>query len=314
MPVDCLAAVDMGTNSFHLIIVKLKKDGSFKIIDREKEVIRLGSHEGKNLSLISPDETANAIKILSRFKKLAQYYDAKMRAVATSAVRESHNQDEFINAVFKSTGIEVEVIKGHHEAELIYRGAKKALSIENKKVLCIDIGGGSTEFVFGNNGKPVFAESVKIGAVRLSKRFFPDFLITDEAVKECEKYIEDHLSSKHNLQIDEKYDFAVGSSGTIQSVASMINSLKTNKPIGKLNGFSFSKKELSLIVNLVMSKKTTDERLMIKGMEPKRADIIPAGLLILKKAFELFKLTKITVSEFALREGIILEMLDRIKN
>jgi exopolyphosphatase/guanosine-5'-triphosphate,3'-diphosphate pyrophosphatase len=311
MPSDCLAAVDMGTNSFHLIIVKLKKDGSFKVIDKEKEVIRLGSHEGKDLSVISSDEIKSAVKILSRFKKLAQYYDAKMRAVATSAVRESHNQNEFLEAVFKSTGIEVEIIKGRHEAELIYRGAKKALPLENKKVLCIDIGGGSTEFVFGNKGKPVSAESIKVGAVRLSKKFFPDFLISEIAVKECEKYIGDHLKSRHNLLFDKGYDFAVGSSGTIQSVAAMIHYFKNHKPIGNLNGVTFSKKELYSIVDQILMKTTTEERLKIKGLEPKRADIIPAGILILKKAFELFKLKDITISEFALREGIILEMLDK---
>jgi len=309
---DCLAAVDMGTNSFHLIIVKLKKDGSFKVIDREKEVIRLGSHEGKDLSVISPDEIEGAIKILSRFKKLAQYYSAKVRTVATSAVRESHNQQEFIDEVFKSTGIEVEVIKGHHEAELIYRGAKEALPLDDKKVLCIDIGGGSTEFVFGENGKPVFAESVKVGAVRLSKIFFPDYLISDEAVTECEKYIEGHLRSKHKILFNEKYDFAVGSSGTIQSVAAMIHFSKNNKPIDKLNGLSFSKKELKSIVDEILLRKTTEERLTLKGMEPKRADIIPAGLLILKKTFELFDIKDITISEFALREGIILEMIDKL--
>ena len=312
MPSDCLAAVDMGTNSFHLIIVKLKKDGSFKLIDREKEVIRLGSHEGKDLSVISSDEIKNAVKILSRFKKLAQYYNAKMRAVATSAVRESHNQNEFLEAVFRLTGIEVEVIKGRHEAELIYRGASKALPLDNKKVLCVDIGGGSTELVFGNKGKAVFAESIKVGAVRLSKKFFPDFLISEKAVKECEQYIDEHLKSKHNLLFDEDYDFAVGSSGTIQSVAALINYSKNNKPLGKMNGFTFSNKELYSVVDQIIMRTTTEERLKIKGMEPKRADIIPAGILILKKTFELFKLKEITISEFALREGIILEMLDKI--
>ena len=312
MPGDCLAAVDMGTNSFHLIIVKLKKDGSFKVIDREKEVIRLGSHEGKDLSVISSDEIKDAVKILSRFKKLAQYYNAKMRAVATSAVRESHNQDEFIESVFQSTGIEVEVIKGHHEAELIYRGAKKALPLENKKVLCVDIGGGSTEFVFGNKGKPAFAESIKVGAVRLSKKFFPEYLISESAVNECEKFIEDHLKSNHKLLFNENYDIAVGSSGTIQAAAAMIHFSKNHKSINNLNGFSFSKKELDKLADKIINSTTPEERLKIKGMEPKRADIIPAGLLILKKAFELFNLQEMTISEFALREGIILEMLDKI--
>lgn len=309
MPNNLIAAVDMGTNSFHLIIAKIKKDGSFKIVDKEREVIRLGSHKGENLSVISPEEIETSTEVLSRFKNLSDFYGAKMRAVATSAVREAENKNEYIDLIYRKTGIKVEVIEGHHEAELIYLGAKKALPISDKKVLCIDIGGGSTEFILGDKGNPVLAESVKIGAVRLSKKFFPDFILNAQSIAGCEKYIEEIIESNGSLKLKPEVDFAVGSSGTVQSAAYMIYFAKYFNEPESLNGFTFSYDEFEMIYNDVMRKQTPAERLKIKGMEAKRADIIPAGLLILKTIFNLFNIQKMTVSEYALREGIILEMI-----
>ncbi len=310
MPNRFLAAVDMGTNSFHLIIVKIKKDGSFKIVDREREIIRLASHKGRGLSLITKEETEHAIKILSGFKKLASFYNAEMRAIATSAVREAHNKAHFVKAVLVATGIKVEPVDGREEAKLIFTGAKKALELNDKKAFCMDIGGGSTEFVLGNNGEPEFAESIKIGAVRLSRMFFPDFLITDNALKVCGEYVGDEIHSNKNIKFNRKFDIAVGSSGTIESAASMIYYLRHQRPKKSPNGFTFTHDELKAVTAAVMECKTRDERLAIKGMEAKRADIIPAGLVILNKAFEIFKLKSLTISEFALREGIILRMIE----
>ncbi len=310
MPDNCFAAVDMGTNSFHLIIAKQKEDGSLKIVDREKEVIRLGSHEGKNLSIISADEENLAIEILSRFKKLADFYGANIRAVATSAVREAHNKKDFIENVMRSTGIKVEAVKGFTEARLIYEGVKKALPVKNKKVLCIDIGGGSTEFIYGNNGSPVFAESIKIGAVRLTKMFSPDFVLNEKNIAQCRQTAVDRITSNSNINFSILPDTVVGTSGTIQSAAFMIAKLRKVKLPKSTNGFSFTAEELNKIVNLILQNKTKEDRLMIKGLEEKRADIIPAGIIILQEAFKLFNIKKMVISEYALREGIIYDMID----
>ncbi|MCU0413767.1 MAG: hypothetical protein MUE91_05085, partial [Ignavibacteriaceae bacterium] len=143
----CIAAVDMGTNSFHLIIVQVKSDGSFKVIDREREVIRLGSHKGKEFTWISEGEMEKAIDVLKDFGKIAQFYKAELRAIATSAIREAKNKSEFIDRMFEETGINVEAVDGKTEAELIYLGVQHALDVDDKRILCVDIGGGSTEFL-----------------------------------------------------------------------------------------------------------------------------------------------------------------------
>ena len=306
---NCIAAVDIGTNSFHLIIVQVRKNGSFKIIDREREVIRLGSHKGSNLSLVSEGEIEKSIDVLNEFNKIAKFYGADLRAIATSAVREATNKDEFITRVYQETGIVVEAIEGVKEAELIYLGVMKALDVKKKRVLCVDIGGGSTEFLLGEKGVPIFAESVKVGAVRLSKRFFPDFHISPERIKACEEFIHDKISMKSNLNPNHRYDCVAGTSGTINAAANILYFRKHDEFTDSLNGFSFNRDELFQMTEDVLKCESPVDRLSIKGMEIKRADIIPAGLLILRRVFEILNIKEMTVSENALREGIIIETI-----
>jgi len=304
-----IAAIDMGTNSFHLIIVEVKDDGSFTLLDKEREVIRLGSHKGQDLSIISEGEMEKAIDILKSFKSLADYYKAQIRAISTSAVREAKNGKDFIEAVFNQTGISVEIIEGKEEAELIYRGIEKALPLKNKKVLCVDIGGGSTEFIFSDNGKIIFAESVKIGAVRLSKKFFPDYTLTPEAIKQCSDYVEEQIKANKNIDLNSKFDLCVGTSGSVNSVAYFIQQKSYSNFKKSLNGYKFSKAVFDQINTKILNLKTVAERIAIPGMEIKRADIIPAGMIILKKIFELFLIDEMVISEYALREGIIVDTL-----
>ena len=225
------AAVDIGTNSFHLIIVKINLDESLTVIDREREVIRLGSHKGEGLSLISPEEIKKGVNVLKRFKKLADMYSAEIYAVATSAVREANNGKEFNEKVLKKTGIEIEVIDGKKEAGYIYKGVKKALPYKDKRLLCVDIGGGSTEVILGNNNEIIFGESIKIGAVRLSKKFFSDFILTENGIADCSKYIDEQIKANKQLNFGETFDIAVGASGTILAVAGMIHYKKTGEKI-----------------------------------------------------------------------------------
>ncbi len=306
-----VAAIDMGTNSFHLIIAKIKENGTFKIVDREKEICRLGSHKGENLSLISKEEKKLAIQILKRFKDLAEKYEAPIRAVATSAVRESLNKEEFIEEVLKETGIEIEVIDGIKEAKLIYKGVRKSNNFSNQKILCVDIGGGSTEILLGKGKEIIFAGSVKVGAVRLSKMFFPDYVINSENIKPCDNYIKNEFNKNKHLNFSSSFDLSVGTSGTIQAIAAIIKG-KNNKAKEKsLKGFIFNKDEFRAAYDKILAASTINERFEIKGMESKRADIIPAGAIILNNVFEFFNINEMIISDFALREGIIFDSIKK---
>ena len=292
-----------------MIIARLTSDGRIKIIAREKEVLRLGSQKGKDLSFISDEETNSAISVLKKFKKLADTYNAGFRAVATSAVREAENRSDFISKVNQYTGINVEVINGRDEAELVYTGADKALSLSDKNVLCIDIGGGSTEIINVNKSRTVFAESVKLGAVRLSKLYFPDYILTKNKITECGAYIENVLNDVFSDYLNQNYDMVVGTSGTIEAVGVLILKHKNMNVPKSLNSVSFSDSETAVISDLILNAETSEKRLNIPGMEEKRADIIPAGVLILERIFQLFGIAEITISNYALREGIILDMM-----
>lgn len=304
---NIIASIDIGTNSFHLIIVKVKKNGSFKVLDKDRIVLRLGSEQGEGLSIISENEIKKAIKILKNFSKLAKYHNAVIRAVATSAVREAKNKKEFIKKVLEKTSINIEVIDGKKEAKIIFTGIRKAIPVENKKVLCIDIGGGSTEFIYSKKGKVIFAESIKIGAVRLSKMFFPDYIITDEAILSCKDYVFKQITSNKFINFNVDIDFAAGASGTIDSVFFITQFKKYGKVVDKINGYEYSWKELEKVYDLIMKLKTREDRITVSGLEAKRADIIPAGLIILKTIFEIFNIKKLKISEFALREGIVID-------
>ncbi|MEG8947100.1 Ppx/GppA phosphatase family protein [Rosettibacter firmus] len=308
-----LAAIDLGTNSFHLIIVKIKNNGGFEIIDREKEVIRLGEGSAGDIKLILPDAIERALSCLKRFKGIAEAHNAKIRAVATSAVREAHNKNDFIQKVYNETGINVEVVSGFEEARLIYLGVLKALPIYNKKALIIDIGGGSTEFLIGKKGNPIYSVSLKIGAVRLSQKFFPDYIITKSRLEECRRWVEGEIFPIVEHIKKEGFEISVGSSGTIMSTGQMINAIKkgTTNSITPLNNFVFNKKELEKISEEILKRKTPGDRKKIPAMDEKRADIIPAGIIILQTIFDLLDINEMTISNYALREGIVIDTLQK---
>lgn len=311
MPSNHLAAIDIGTNSFHLIIVKLTGDGGFEIVDREKEVIRLGEGYGSDIKMLNPSAIERAIVALTAFKGLADTYDAKVIAVATSAVRESRNKDEFIKATYERTGIQVSVISGFEEARLIYLGVLNAVPIFNERVLCIDIGGGSTEFLVGERGDIIYSNSLKLGAVRLTQQFFPNGKVTKSRIQKCTEWVEGELF--HVIKSIEHLEFStvVGSSGTIQAAAAIGIAMQKGDSYSPeiLNNYSVDSENIYKVKELVLNHKSTEERRNINGLESKRADIIPAGIIILTTILRKLKVKNLKISGYALREGIVLDAI-----
>ncbi|PJA98197.1 MAG: exopolyphosphatase [Ignavibacteriales bacterium CG_4_9_14_3_um_filter_30_11] len=303
-----ISAIDIGSNSFHLLIIKKEKNNLITLF-KKKEIIRLGSEYGAKQKKISPKEIKKSIKILKGFREISEKYNAKILAKATSALREAKNKKKYIIKIYKETGIKIIPITGVEEAEFIYKGMMLALPIKDKKVLCIDIGGGSTEIILGNKGKILFSSSIKIGAVRLMNKYFPDYHITKQNILKCRIYVEEKLSSKKDLNFEEKYNLVIGASGTIHAAAAMVHYDKYKKPLANPNGYSFTKKEFNKIYDKVLNIRTSLERLGINGLEAKRADIIPAGLIILDVIINLFNIKKIKLSTGALREGIVFDSM-----
>ena len=309
-----IAALDLGTNSFHLIVAESEGNSGLKLIDREKEVIRLGEGNKGDLKLISPESMSRAIEAIQRFKAIAESHNAFLRAVATSAVRESVNNLEFIEKVYAETGVEIEVVSGIEEARLIYLGILRAVPVYNQRVLTIDIGGGSTEFVIGEEGRIIFSTSLKLGAVRMTQMFFPEAIVTDEAEAKCRKWIAGEIVSVRRAADLYGFEKCVGSSGSILA-AGMMSLANENKSIDgalAINNKKFSKSQIGKVTEETLKLTTPEERLKIPGLETKRADIIPAGLLIIDTIMEELGIKEIVTSEFALREGIVIDTLSKI--
>jgi exopolyphosphatase/guanosine-5'-triphosphate,3'-diphosphate pyrophosphatase len=308
-----LAALDIGTNSFHLVVVQPTNDGNFTIVDREKEVIRLGEGNIGDIKIIKPKSMERAVNALAKLKGIADSYDAKIRAVATSAVREAHNKDEFIKKVLNHTGIEIEIISGFEEARLIYLGILKAVPLFDERILCIDIGGGSTEFLVGEKSEIIYANSLKIGAVRLSQMFFPDGKVTKERIEDCTNWVKGEIYPVIKSIEHLNFTTIVASSGTAQSAGNIwsANLQNTDHDFTILNNYNLNYEELIQVKDRILSCKTLNDRKKIKGLESKRADIIPAGIIILSTIIKELGEKSLTLSGFALREGIILDSLQK---
>jgi exopolyphosphatase/guanosine-5'-triphosphate,3'-diphosphate pyrophosphatase len=305
-----LAAVDIGTNSFHLIIAEADiNSGNFKILGREKEIVRLGSGS-TDMKFLSNDAINRGIETLKRFKGLADSASAPLRAIATSAVREAINQGEFINRALKEAGVKVEIASGYEEARYIYLGIIQALPVFDKQILLIDIGGGSTEFLVGKQREIYYDNSLKLGAIRLTQRFFNSDKLESKSIKDCKKFIRGIMNPVTRQLKSFSFDAAAGSSGTIVSIASMVNAAKGGEPDIRLNNFVFTKDELEKVVEELTDAKTVKQREKIQGLDPARADIIIAGVLILEQILKELKIKQLTVSDYALREGIILDTIE----
>ncbi|MCI0450248.1 MAG: Ppx/GppA family phosphatase [Chlorobi bacterium] len=306
-----LAAIDIGTNSFHLIIVEVDTStGKFNTLGREKEIVRLGSGS-TDMKLLHEDAVARAIDTLKKYKGLADSAGAEVRAIATSAVREAINQNEFIKKVKEETGIKIETASGVEEARYIYLGVLQALPVFNKRILLIDIGGGSTEFLIGYQREIAYDNSLKLGAIRLTQRFFKDKETNSKSAKACRQFIQGYMSPITRECARYKFDTAVGSSGTIMNLANIINVKQGGSPAARLNNFTFTKDELYEAVETILDAKNEKQRLKIQGLDPDRADIITAGALIVEQIFKELKIKEMVVSEYALREGIVLDTIEK---
>lgn len=302
-----IASMDLGTNSFHLVVVQPDPEGGFEILSTEKESVRLGSGGG-DLDLILPDAMDRGLAALKRFAAIARSMNAEIRAVATSAVREARNSGEFLDRVRRECEMEVEVIPGQEEARLIYLGVLQCLDVFDKRILCIDIGGGSTEYLVGKGGIPEFASSQKLGAIRLKDRFFPDGSVSAARIAECRQFIQIQLTGVREEVRARGFERAVGSSGTAETLFDMI---RQRYNISDLKEPVIEKSKLDRITDEILGASSMEKRMKLPGLDEKRADIIVGGAILLQESFQMLGIESMIFSRFALREGVVFDTLQR---
>jgi exopolyphosphatase / guanosine-5'-triphosphate,3'-diphosphate pyrophosphatase len=308
-----LAAIDVGTNSIHMVVVNIQPTiPAFTIVAKEKSTVRLGDRDPLT-GRLTMEAMARAIAALHRCKDIATAMNAEdIVAVATSAVREAPNGRAFLEQVEAELGLTINLISGPEEARRIYLGVLSGMEFQNQPHVMIDIGGGSTELILGDGQEPRSLSSTKIGAVRLSTELIKTDPISNSEFSYLQAFVRGMLERsieeiRANLKPGEKARM-VGTSGTIETLAVIHAREKLGIVPTPLNGYQFSLKDLKEIVNR-LRKLNYAERSAIPGMSDRRSEIIVAGAVILQETMTLLGLETITICERALREGVVVDWM-----
>jgi len=305
-----IAALDLGSNSFHLAVAQVHPDGTFESLVREKEMLRLGdvvSREG----LVTPEAADAAVRTVRRFRLLAEAAGAgEILARATSALRTATNGDEVVARIEQEAGVVVDVISGLEEARLIFSAVRAAVLIDPGPAVCFDLGGGSVEIMVGDAGGLVWSTSERLGVARLAAEFVTTDPISKAERRRLRRHLVDALGPLALTVGRFEPKMAIGSSGTLEDLAEMAAVRRPQALPRSLNQLSVTRDEiLSLHEDLLAS--TSAERRRMDGLETRRVDLIVAGSMFLATALELFEVDELTVSEWSLREGILLDAIHR---
>ena len=304
-----LAAIDVGTNSIHMVIARPVATAPAKVLARNRMPVRLGSG-GDDMKHLHTDAIDRAVRALTECRHIAEAHQAETVAVATSAVREAENRDDFLLRARQEAGIEVEVVSGFEEARLIHLGAMSAVPIAKRPHLVIDIGGGSTELIVGDHTPAELTRSLKLGHIRLTERFFPDGVITDGSVKACRRHIRSAVAHVALQARSIGFDTAVGCSGTVATLA-MMCAARRSEPLRNVANATIRRKDLDAVVADLIAKHHPEDRLEVPGLDPARCDVIVAGAILLRQLFKALDIRSMVVSTGALREGLMLDRFNR---
>lgn len=309
-----VAFLDIGTNSVRMLLARIDPDHSFSIISQQKEVVRLGEGEFRDRKL-QPQAIRRAVLVCQQFVEMARANGAaEIIAVATSASREAVNQTSFLRKLNREAQLDVRVISGKEEARLIYLGVVSGLNLGDRRALFLDIGGGSTETIIGTQAQHDFLDSIKLGAIRLTSRFFtPGDIgpVPPRLYERIKQYV--RTTSIRTLQELRKWrtDMVVGSSGTICNLAEIAMRMVHKRPWKRDDNLTLV--DLQQVIPR-LCECTLEERAKIPGINPERADIIVAGAAILETILQDLNLPELRVSERGLREGLPIDYLSRMEH
>jgi exopolyphosphatase/guanosine-5'-triphosphate,3'-diphosphate pyrophosphatase len=304
-----LAAIDVGTNSVHMVIARSTPHGPLDVLARDKEKVRLGSGD-RDMKTLDPVAVGRAVEAIDRFARIAAAHDAELVAVATSAVREADDPRAFLDEVHRHTGVMLEVIAGVEEARLIHLGAISAVAAGSGNHLVIDIGGGSTEVVIGREQTPLLVRSLKLGHVRLTDGFMADGVVADGAVKRLKKYLKSFLAPVANDVTSLGHAVAIGCSGTIETIATMA-ARSEGRSVRTVDNLVLTREGVDAVVDQLVDRPRPEDRIGLPGLDDARVDVIVAGSLLLRQLFRAFDIQEMIVSPNALREGVVLDRLNR---
>lgn len=302
-----VAAIDIGTNSVHMIVAEVRPDGTFRVLDRQKEMVQLGRGEFRSRRL-APESMDRALSALVSFKHITSGHDvSRILAVATSAVREATNGGDFIEEVARRAGIHARVITGEEESRLIHRAVRHHVEVGDRRVVVVDIGGGSVELILAIGERALVVDSIKLGHIRLSEQLAGD-PPSPESVAEVRAVCRKALARVIQPYTRSPADLVVGTSGTIEAFARM--DLAAGDGSRETHLHVLEAETVRRLTKKLL-KADAAERSKLPGLDAGRVDTIAAGGIALGEILETLKAERLTVCTAALREGLILDFLDR---
>jgi exopolyphosphatase/guanosine-5'-triphosphate,3'-diphosphate pyrophosphatase len=305
-----IAAIDIGTNSIHMILVQVRPDLSFELIGSEKAMVRLGAG-GLNGRALTDEAMASALAVLSTFRRLARSHGVDViRTAATSAVREAENGGEFLTRIERETGIRVRVISGAREAGLIHQAAAYGVDLGDQRAVVIDIGGGSVEITLGTATEIQMARSFKLGVIRLTERFVRTDPLSSADERRLVKHVTSEVAAFCAQVAEAGFDRVVGTSGTILSLGAMAAARERGSVPSELRNLRVPAK----LVHRLRKEATTldlEARLQLPGLDPRRADLMVAGAVLFDTILRRLGAGELTLCDLALREGLVLDYIRR---
>ncbi|MCT4620713.1 MAG: Ppx/GppA family phosphatase [Marinisporobacter sp.] len=301
-----LGAIDIGTNSMRMIIAKIE-NGAIVKSSKLLNTTRMGQNVDQT-GILADEAMDRNIHALKEFMEIAKKEKIKkLPIIATSAVRDAKNKAIFIKRAKEEANVSVDVINGQREAELGFVGVLKGLERDDENILVIDIGGGSTEFILGNKEGIKHLISINIGAVRMTEKFITTDPVSKKEIEYMEKAIEDKIKDTIHSLCKFKIDRVIGIGGTATTIAAVSKRMKVYDK-EKIHQTNLSHEKVKKTLDEFLSKNLEDRK-KVDGLQPKRADIIIAGTIILDRILKGIQMDYITISEYDNLEGLIFEQL-----
>jgi len=304
-PAETYAAVDLGSNSFHLLVAR-REFGELRVIDRIKEMVRMGGGLDQE-GWLDAATRQRALACLARFgQRLRGIPSDNIRAVGTQTFRRMRNANALLVVAETGLGCSIDIISGREEARLVYLGVSQGIAGHQERRLVIDIGGGSTEIVIGEGLEPIEMESIQYGCVSLTRRFFPDGRLTARRWRRALDTVMADLQESRRRYLQTGWQTAVGSSGTILAVTEICRQL------GWIERDLDAPAVRRLRDRLLAFRTIADVQL--PGLSEQRQPVLAGGLVMVSACFNIFALQTLKASPFALREGMLQDLLGRIEN
>ncbi len=305
-----LAAIDIGTNSIHMIIVKVTSKQTFEVLVQEKEMVKLGVGVFAN-KMLSENAFNKGIETISRYVQLADEYGVEhIITAATSATREAKNGREFLDRLIQDIGLSPQLISGKEESRLIFLAVKRAIDLQDTNALVIDIGGGSTEAVIGNKDAVLFKSSMKLGVLRLLDKVGDQGILSKEKQEDLKNHVKEIAEKVISEAKAIGFSRVIGTSGSIRTLGEAALLMNKKGSLSSINAETVRVKDIEKITTKLLSL-PPEKRSEIPGVSENRIDAIHLGGLLLVELLKLAEVKELTLSDASLREGLIVDYVER---